>query len=374
MAYDVNYKDARFTDIENDKKLAMAETNGAIDRMISETDGYFKAQIDAANDYANTQMNLQNQQTDFAIEQINQQKDQAHKDFLKEQSAANIDYQKQVDPYGVNAEQMAANGLTNSGYAESSNVAMYVAYQNRVATAKEGYNEAVLNYNNAIKEARLQNSSILAEIAYNTLQTRLSLSLEGFQYKNSLIMDKLDRKAQIEDRYYARYQDTLAQINTENALAWEREQFDRSLAWEREQYDRKLQEEQRQYNAKLQEEQRQFNAQYGNTSVGGGLILNQNGNQGQSPQGVLNQQAQAHQQLFQSLTSGNATSVPKISSFKEAKTYLKDNNKTTAVKDLMSLAEWNVKYLMGTLPDKYQYCPSYNDYLQAYVEWAMMNS
>jgi hypothetical protein len=253
--YEINYNDERFTEVEADKKAAIAEVNKTYDSMINQSDKYYQAQIDASKKWADTQTKLQNERTDFAIEQIEQQKDQAHKDYTKEQSGAYVDWQKQSNEYGANAEAMAAQGMANTGYSESSQVSMYNTYQNRVATARESYNRAVLNYDNAIKDARLQNNAALAEIAYNALQTQLELSLEGFQYKNTLVMAKTDAKRETDNNYYNRYQDVLKQINTENSLAEEVRQYNESLAEERRQFNQNYSLQQ----SKLAEEKRQFN-------------------------------------------------------------------------------------------------------------------
>jgi hypothetical protein len=235
--YDVNYDDRRFTEVEADKKAALNEVDVTYGNMISNSDKYYQAQIDASKQWADKQSQLQQEQTDFTIEQIEQQKDQAQKDYTKEQSGAYVDWQKQSNQYGANAEQMAAHGMTGSGYSESAQVSMYNTYQNRVMTARESYNRAVLNYNNAIKDARLQNNSALAEIAYQALQTQLELSLEGFQYKNSLVIEQANKKLEVENTYYNRYQDVLDQINKENAFNEEVRQYNASLAEERRQYD-----------------------------------------------------------------------------------------------------------------------------------------
>ena len=229
-SYDINYDDKRFAQVEADKKQAINEVDKVYGDMIGQSDQYYKDQIQATKDWANKQQQIQQEQTDFAIEKIEQQKDQAQKDYTKEQSGAYVDLQKQSNQYGVKAEQMAASGLTNTGFSESSQVSMYNTYQNRVATARESFNRAVLNYDNAIKDAQLQNSSALAEIAYNALQAELELSLEGFQYKNQLLLGLQAQKQNIDNTYYNRRQDVLAQINQENALAEEIRQFNEQLA------------------------------------------------------------------------------------------------------------------------------------------------
>lgn len=241
--YDIDYNDSRFKDVEADKKAALNEVDVTYGNMISQSDKYYEDQIKASQNWADKQSQLQQEKTDFAIEKIEQQKDQAKKDYTKEQSGAYVDWQKQSNQYGANAEQMASAGLAGSGFSESSQVSMYNTYQNRVTAARESYNQAVLNFNNSINEARLQNNSILAEIAYEALQKQLELSLQGFQYKNTLILDKANKKTQLESEYYGRYQDVLKQINTENALAEEVRQYNEKMAFQKAQFE----EEKRQF-------------------------------------------------------------------------------------------------------------------------------
>lgn len=264
--YEINYDDERFTDVEAAKDAALSENDALYEGMINDTDSYYQAQIDAANNWADTQSQLQQDRTDFTIEQIEQQKDQANKDYIKEQSGAYVDWQKQSNQYGANAEQMASAGMQNSGYSESSQVSMYNTYQNRVATARETYNRAILNYDNAIKDAQLQNNSALAEIAYQALQTSLELSLQGFQYKNSLLLDQANKKLEIDNIYYNRYQDVLNQMNIENSLAEEIRQYNQSYQLELDKFD----ESKRQFDASLAEEQRQFNESQKNSGSSGG--------------------------------------------------------------------------------------------------------
>ena len=258
----VNMEDERFTEVQADKSAALADLEQTYNGIIGDADQYYQAQIDASKQWADTQSQLQQEQTDFAIEQIEQQKDQSHKDYVKEQSGAYVDWKKQSNQYGVAAEQQAAAGMAGTGFSESSQVSMYNTYQNRVATARESYNQAVLNYNNAIKDARLQNNSVLAEIAYQSLQQQLELSLQGFQYKNQLILEQANKKLEVDEMYWGRYQDVLEQINTENALAEQQRQFDETYALQVKQYEesvRQFELEYEQRTKEFEEEIRQFN-------------------------------------------------------------------------------------------------------------------
>lgn len=260
--YNIDYEDPRFKEVETQKQAALDQMNNTYNDMVGQTDQYYQEQINASKQWAEEQQKIQQDNTNFAIEKVEQQKDQANKDYIKEQSGAYVDWQKQSGKYGAQAEQMAQQGLTNTGFSESSQVSMYNTYQNRVATARDSYNNAVLNYNNAIKEAQLQNNAKLAEIAYQALQIQLEMSLQGFQYKNQLLIEQANKQQEIDNTYHDRYLAVLNQMNTENALAEEVRQYNESMALQREQ----LQEEIRQYEQnyalevkKYDESIRQFN-------------------------------------------------------------------------------------------------------------------
>ncbi len=262
--YNINYEDERFQTVESEKQAALENVNNTYGNMINQSDQFYQDQINAAKDYANTQQQIQQENTDFTIDTINQQKEQANKDYTKEQAGAYVDWQKQSNQYGANAEQMAANGLTNTGFSESSQVSMYNTYQNRVATARDTFNRAILNYDNSIKEAQLANNSKLAEIAYQALQTQLELSLAGFQYKNTLLQTQLEMQQQTEDRYYSRWQDVLGQMNQENQFKESIRQYEQNYALEQKQFAEQKRQFQLEYDQKVKsfnEEIRQFNTQ-----------------------------------------------------------------------------------------------------------------
>lgn len=209
--YEEKYED-ELQKVTEEKENALNEVDKTYGDMIGSVDSYYDKQIQASEDWEKKQQQIQNEQTDFAIEQIEQQKAQAEKDYLKEQSGAYVDWQKQSAQHGVNAEKMAAAGMQGTGYSESSQVSMYNTYQNRLATARESFSQATLNYNNAITQARMQNNAALAEIAYNAYQQQLQLSLEAFQYKNTLVFQMEEQKRQVESDYQSRWLDVQKMI------------------------------------------------------------------------------------------------------------------------------------------------------------------
>ena len=228
--YEVDTKDPRLSTIKVSEGKAVGASDKLYDKQIGAVDSYTDKQIDAVTEWEKTQMALQDEQTDFAIEKIEQQRGQAYSDYTKEQSGAYTDWQKQSNQYGANAEAMAAQGMGKTGYSESSKDSMYNAYQNRVATAREAYDRAVLNYNNAIDEAILANSSALAQIAYESLQKQLEISLTGFQYKNTLVQQKAEAARQISQDYWTRYNAMYGNILQENSLKETADYHDKAIA------------------------------------------------------------------------------------------------------------------------------------------------
>ena len=241
------YDDVRLTEIEAEKQQMLTETENTYNNMIEGSGNFYQEQKNASNDWAEKQTELQNEQTNFAIEQIEQQKEQAEQAYKKEQSAAYADYQKQSNDYSVGAEQRAASGLSRSGYSESSQVATYTAYQNRVAVAREALQKTFQNYDNQMAEARLQNNVALAQLAHDNLITQLQLDMEAFQYGNQLLLEKLNSKLNINTTYHGMHQNIVSQINQEKALAEEIRQFNENKALQ----EKQLSEEKRQFDAQM---------------------------------------------------------------------------------------------------------------------------
>ena len=262
--YSVDYEDERFQEIEDERINKESELNDTYDNIIENSDEHFQDQIDATKDYAEEQKKLQQEQTDFAIDLIEQQKDKAEKDYIKEEKGAYVDYMKKTKS---NAQNMANSGLNNTGYSESSIVSMYNQYQNRVGTAKESLNNAILNYNNGIQQAILANNEKLAEIAFNALQTENQLNQQAFEYKNAMILQKEQALQELNDRYYARYQNVLAQINTEIELQMELDRIDREYdMWlkefnqRHEQWKAEYEEDKKRWEKEMALQERQVNA------------------------------------------------------------------------------------------------------------------
>lgn len=210
---------------DNETALAdeLKKSNESFDTTASKYQTVVDGQMQQLEKNKEEQTRLQQEQTDFTIDQIEQKQEQAEKDYTKEQQAAYGDYKRQTDPYGANAEQMAALGLSRSGYSESANVAMYTAYQNRVATARATFEQAKQTFDNAIREAKLTNDINLAKIAQDTMAQSLALAMDSVVYLGNLELEKAATARTIEQDFYGRKQDILAVQEAERAAAQQEE-------------------------------------------------------------------------------------------------------------------------------------------------------
>ena len=263
-SYNVNYNDQRFKNVENEKQSELNKYNQTYDRLIDERNQFTNQQQDLVDKWEDTQKQIANDNLNHQIDLYNQQKDKANREYQDEAKASYIDYQKEVDRYGVSRENVVQNGLSNSGYSESSKVDMYNTYQNRVASARKSLNDAKLEFDNAIKEAQLQNNATLAQNALTALQQKLSIALEGFGYKSEQENNRLNWNYNINNTYYDRYKNVESQINYENEQAEKIRQFNEQMAYQKRQQELEQQRWEKEY--ALQQAQAAASRSYGGGS------------------------------------------------------------------------------------------------------------
>lgn len=305
----INYNDSRFTELEKEESQAKQQSNSTYDSLINQSSGYYNDLVNQSKEWADKQAEIQKQQTEFTVQKIEQQKAEAEKDYTKEQKGAYQDYMKQSNAYGSNMQAAGQQGLAGSGWSETIQSGFYNTYQNRYAKARESYNEIVMNYNNNIKEAELQNSSALATIYANAQKEQLELALQNFTVIKDLSLAKQNAYLQLDSEYNDRWRQVESQINTENALA----------------------EEIRQYNATLAEQKRQFDKQYNtqyNTQYGSSNVLTENNNNNKTKTGTYN--TGKYSTLKSTPANNKNYSITNTSSSKGASTQAYNNYLKTA--------------------------------------------
>lgn len=233
--YNVDYNDERFKKVETEKQNELNKYNETYNNLINERNEFTNQQQQLVDQWENTQKEIANNNLQYQKDLIEQQRQKAEQEYQNEAKASYIDYQKEVDKYGVSRENVVNNGLSNSGYAESSKVDMYNTYQNRLGTARKSMQDANLEFNNAIRQAQLTNDETLAKNALTALQNKLNIALEGFNYKSEQENNKLNWNYNINNTYYNRYRDVEDQINYENETAEKIRQYNENLAYQKEQ-------------------------------------------------------------------------------------------------------------------------------------------
>lgn len=254
----------QLTELEINRQGDLSQLDQQYQNAITETEQAYKQAADQytidANDGRTTAveqlMETQTALTEQSIKEIEQQREQSEKDYIKEQAGAYADWKKQSDAYGVTAEKMASNGLTRSGYSESSQVQMYSDYQSRISTARDVFKRAELNFTNAIANARLQNNAALAQIALDAFQRQSEIALAGLTAKHGLLSEWTSQKLAVNTRYDNKYQTILDQIYREEQMQLQREQ----MAQEQARWQAQLAQDQAQFNASLLQDQAQFDA------------------------------------------------------------------------------------------------------------------
>lgn len=193
----------------------MAGTYEDIDNMMSKQEEMIDKQRTLQDNIVDSGLQKAQNEVDYQKKQI---QDEAN----TQAKALYTDYKKQSNPYGVQAEQQASQGLNNSGYAESSQVRMYNEYQRNVTNLMTNVTklkaEADFNMNQAYIDADIQKA-----------QNSLAL----YQQKANLLLTEYNLR-------YQKYRDDVADSQWERQFAFQQQQAAQSQAnWER-QYLRQL--------------------------------------------------------------------------------------------------------------------------------------
>ena len=207
-----NYEQQRLQEIKDNYEAALKELDDLYGGQIEDARELYGQMQEAAESAAKQQTQLAQEQAQLAVDQLKQEKLQHEQDYLKEQSAAYADYKEETKPGGVREEALAQIGMEDTGYAETSRVAMYNAYQNRVAAARSGFQAALAQYDLGIAQAQAQNSALLAQIALETLERQLQLSLESFRFESQMELEQYRQKQGLQKDFLQRYEKQLEKV------------------------------------------------------------------------------------------------------------------------------------------------------------------
>lgn len=220
-------------DVEKQDKLD--QYNHTFDQLLNDRNDLMNQQNQLVDEYTNSQKDQLQNQLQHQQDLYNQKKEQADQEYQKEVKAGYSDYQSYINPYGIERENQVQNGLSNTGYSESTKTNAYNTWQLRNAQARATLKETQLQFDNALKEAQLNNDASLAELAYQQLQNKLNNALENFNYKDVTAQNKLNYQYTIDNDFYNRLQNVQSQINYEKEIAEQVRQWEQQMAYQKEQ-------------------------------------------------------------------------------------------------------------------------------------------
>lgn len=239
-------EEQRYAQLEQEKQNAYNQANKTYEDLLNQNTAYSNSVNDYLNKYQTTQNDIYDKQTQFQVDLQNQNKEKAEKEYQKEAIASKNAYYDFINPYGVQREIQAQNGLNGTGYSETTKSQAWTTQQNRTAQARASMNEAKLQFDNAIKEAYLNNDVNKANLALQILQQQQEEMLRKFNYVSDTKQNQLSTSLNLDSEYNNRYNTLYSQIQQEKAREeairqWEAEmaekqrQYNESLAYQKEQ-------------------------------------------------------------------------------------------------------------------------------------------
>lgn len=132
-----------------------------------------------------SQKSIVGMQTGQRVDEINRNKDKLNEEVLKQNRGLYTDYAKQVNPYGATAEELASNGLGNSGMAESTKTNLYNSYQaNRTSTLNTA-KSLLADYDAQITQARQNGDIQLAQSALEMYNRKIDNLFNMYQLRQN---------------------------------------------------------------------------------------------------------------------------------------------------------------------------------------------
>lgn len=228
-------EDERLAQIEKAKLDAINQSNNTYDQMHQDNQNMLDQNTSYAEEYERTQNENLDKQLEFYKQNINKQKEQAQKNYETESRRAENDYVAYNNPYGYQAETMAAKGQLQSGISQTAQLGSYNAYQNRLATANKAMNDAFTQYDLDMNEAIINNDVQKAQNALDKLKMILGFQQNFYDTKNQINQNQLSNNQNLNSDYYGRYMDMINQINSEKEREEAIRQFEAQMAYKKEQ-------------------------------------------------------------------------------------------------------------------------------------------
>lgn len=197
----------------------MASGYEDLDSLVNQQNSLLQQQEQKQND-------LINQQTQMQVDELNREKEKLDKETSKTTQGLYSSYQKQANQYGAGMEQLAMQGLGNSGYAETTRTSLYNAYQKSVTDTLNNANDLKADYDFKIQQAR-QNGSI----------QQAQSALELYAQKIQLLTQNYQLRQEREQYLYQQERDEISDKQWQKSFDEQVKQNEIENKWKQKQYD-----------------------------------------------------------------------------------------------------------------------------------------
>lgn len=189
-------------------------------------DNLMNQQNNLLNEQQKKQADLINQQTQIQTDELNHEKEKIDKDVEKTTSGLYTGWQKQSNQYGVQAEQLAQQGLANSGYAETTKTALYNTYQKNVTDTLNNARDLKSDYDFKIAQARQQGSVQQAQAALDLYKQRAELLTQNYELRQNReqYLYQKERDKVSDNQWQKTFDEQVRQNEIENQ--WKQKNYD----------------------------------------------------------------------------------------------------------------------------------------------------
>ena len=189
-------------------------------------DSLMNQQNNLLNEQQKKQADLINQQTQIQTDELNHEKEKIDKDVDKTTSGLYTNWQKQANQYGAQAEQLAQQGLANSGYAETTKTALYNTYQKNVTDTLNNARDLKSDYDFKIAQARQQGSVQQAQAALDLYKQRAELLTQNYELRQNReqYLYQKERDKVSDNQWQKTFDEQVRQNEIENQ--WKQKNYD----------------------------------------------------------------------------------------------------------------------------------------------------
>jgi len=208
------------------------------------------------NEALKQQNDIVNKQTQMSVDNLERQKADIEKNATQTNKALYQDYKKTSNPFGAQAENLASQGLGNSGYAETTQANLYNTYQQNITSTLNNARDLKADVDFQIQQARQTGNITIAQNALELYRQRMQLLSEEYELRNNR-----------EQFLYQKEQDALSQNNWEREFAYNRQVNDRNFGYQLERDRVEDARDERNFNYTKQKDSRDYSYQLNRDAI-----------------------------------------------------------------------------------------------------------